>query len=154
MGRDSEAALRSLSSLSKTDRRLFLSEARSDYAEALESATEKRLDREKTQSALTSVRALSKLDPHRRGLASLLGRVLVAEAERSKWASHSEQALSFYREACSVDPGSLEAWVGAAEILLRMGHGREAMRLLAAARERHPTAGSIRTLSIQASSLR
>ena len=154
LGRDPEGSLRSLSSLSKVDRKLFLSEARSVYADSLEGATKGRLRQEKSELALVSVRALSKLDPNRRGLAPLLGRVLIGEAERWKWAGDSEKALSFYREACVVVPDSLEGWVGAAEILLKRGDGREAMRLLVVARERHPTAGSIRTLTIQALSLR
>jgi tetratricopeptide (TPR) repeat protein len=154
LGRDPEGSLRSLSSLSKIDRKLLLSEARSLYADSLQGATEDRLRRKKSELALVSVRALSKLDPDRRGLASLLGRVLIGEAERWKWAGDGEKALSFYREACVVVPDSLESWVGAAEILLKMGDGREAIRLLAVARKRHPTAGSIRTLTIQALSLR
>lgn len=154
LGRDPEGSLRSLSSLSKINRKLFLSEARNVYVDSLEGATEGRLRRDHSKLALVSVRTLSKLDPNRRGLASLLGRVLISEAERWKWAGDSEKSLSFYREACVVVPDSLEGWVGAAEILLKKGNGREAMRLLAAARERHPTAGSIRTLTIQALSLR
>jgi tetratricopeptide (TPR) repeat protein len=154
LGRDPEGSLRSLSSLSKIDRKLFLSEAPIVYADVLEGATEGRLRLKKPGLALVSVRALAKLDPDRRGLAALLGRALIGEAERWKWEGDSAKALSFYREACSVVPGTLDAWVGAAEILLKMGNGREAMRLLAAARDRHPTAGSIRTLTIQALSLR
>ena len=123
LGRDPEGSLRSLSSLSKVDRKLFLSEARSVYVDSLEGATEGRLHRDQSELALVSVRALSKLDPNRRGLASLLGRVLIAEAERWKWAGESEKSLLFYREACVVVPHSLEGWVGAAEILLKRGDG-------------------------------
>ena len=154
MSRDAEGSLRSLSSLSKVDRELFLGQARAPYGDALEGATRSRLNRKKSESALVAVRALSTLDPKRRGLSSLLGRALIDEASRRSWQGDRDRALALYREACTVVPGNLEAWVGAAEILLEMGQGREAIQLLALARKRHPTAGSIRTLTVQALSLR
>lgn len=154
MARDPEGSLRSLSSLSKLDRDLFHGDARAPYSDALEAATQSRLDRKQPESALIAVRALSKLDPERRGLSSLLGRALIGEAERRRWQGDREGALTLYREACTVVPGTLEAWVGAVEILLESGRGKEAMHLLALARKRHPTAGSIRSLTIQALSLR
>ena len=154
MARDPEGSLRSLSSLSKIDRDLFRGEARVPYGDALEGATRSRLGQKKPESALVAVRALSKLEPDRRGLSSLLGRVLIAEADHRKWQGDSARALMLYREACTVVPGTLEAWIGAAEILLEMGQGKEAIHLLALARKRHPTAGSIRTLTIQALNLR
>lgn len=154
MGRDAEGALRSLSSLSKADRNLFQREARAVYGDALEAAVGQRLDLKKSESALVAARALSRLDSKRRGLRSILGRALVAEAGRLSWQGDRDRALALYREACAVVPGTLQAWVGAAEILLEMGQGKEAMALLAQAREHHPTAGSIRSLTIQALSLR
>jgi tetratricopeptide (TPR) repeat protein len=154
MARDAEGALRSLASLSKVDRALFLGEARVSYGDALEGAARHRLDRKKSESGLAAVRALSKLDPGRRGLSSLLGRALIAEAERRSWQGDRARALALYREACTVVPGTLDAWVGAAEILLEMRRGKEAIKLLALARKHHPTAGSIRTLTIQALSFR
>jgi tetratricopeptide (TPR) repeat protein len=149
-GRDPEGSLRSLSSLSKVDRALFSGDARSTYMDALEGATHGRLEREQSEAALVAVRALVKLEPDRRGLDRLLGRTLVAEAERRRWLGDRERALSLYREACQVVPHTLEAWVGAAEMLLERKQGKEAMRLLEAARKTHPTAGQIRTLTIQA----
>jgi tetratricopeptide (TPR) repeat protein len=154
MGRDGEGALRSLSSLSKVDGALFKAEARTVYGDALEEATRQRLDRDKSESALLAARALSKFDPKRRGLRSILGQALIAEAGRLNWQGDRDRALALYREACVVVPSSLPAWVGAAEILLQRGQGKEAMQLLAQARQRHPTAGSIRTLTLQALSLR
>ena len=154
MARDPEGALRSLASLSKVDRELFRGQARDVYAGSLEGATRRRLDQKKTESALVAARALLKLDADRRGLPSLLGRALLGEAARWKWLGRRDAALVLYREACVVVPGKLDAWVGAAEILLENGKGKEAVRLLAAARKRHPTARSIRSLTIQALSLR
>ena len=66
----------------------------------------------------------------------------------------AKPALALYREACEVTPGNLEAWVGAAEILLEKKKRKEAIRLLEAARANHPTAGAIRTLSLQAMRIR
>ena len=153
-GRDPEGALRSLSSLSKVDRDLFVGSARSTYADALEAATRYRLDREQSEAALIAVRALAKLEPDRRGLGPLLGRALVEEAARIRWLGDREAALMLYRETCEVMPYALEAWLGAAEILIEFKRGREAMRLLEAARKMHPTAGQICTLTIQALGVR
>jgi len=153
-GRDPEGALRSLTSLSKVDRRLFSEAARSTYADALEAATEGRLARDQSEAALAAVRALSKLEPDRRGLNRLLGRSLIAEGDRLRWRGDPKSALALYSEACRVVPQTLGAWVGAAEILLEFKRGKEAMQLLEAARKTHPTAGQIRTLTIQALSLR
>ena len=154
LARDPERSLKSLSSLSKTDRGLFLGEGRDPYVDALEAAAKSRLGRKKPGAALVAARALSKLDPDRRGLSSLLGRALIGEADQQKWKGERERALTLYREACVVVPGTLDAWVGTAELLLESGRGKEAMQLLAAARKRHPTAGAIRTLTIQALGLR
>jgi len=153
-GRDPEGALRSLTSLSRVDRALFVGEARATYAEGLAEATRHRLDREQSEAALIAVRALAKLEPNRRDLRPLLGRALVGEATRKRWRGEREAALALYREACQVVPDNLEAWVGAAEILIEFKQGKEAMRLLEIARRAHPTAGQIRTLTIQALSLR
>jgi tetratricopeptide (TPR) repeat protein len=148
-GADPEAALRSLGRLSRLDRLRFEGEARSTYADALDAAGEQRLARGHSEAALVAVRALAVLDPERRGLASLLGRTLVREAERRRLLGDREGALELYREACRVTPGSLEAWVATAEILLETRRRKEAMRVLEAARAHHPTAGEIRMLSLQ-----
>ena len=149
-GGDPEGTLRSLSSLSKVDRALFVGEARATYADGLDAATRQRLGREQSEAALVAVRALAKLEPDRRGLDSLLGRALVSEAARRRWLGEPKGALSLYREACQIAPNTLDAWLGAAEILIEFKQGREAMQLLEIARKNHPTAGQIRTLSIQA----
>jgi tetratricopeptide (TPR) repeat protein len=149
-GRDPEGTLRSLSSLSKVDRALFEGDARAIYVEGLDAATRQRLGREQSEAALVAVRALMKLEPDRRGLDSLLGRALVAEAARRRWLGDRKGALTLYREACQVVPNTLDAWLGAAEILIEFKRGKEAMRLLEIARKTHPTAGQIRTLTIQA----
>jgi tetratricopeptide (TPR) repeat protein len=154
VGRDPEGALRSLSSLSKVDRDLFVGAGRSTYADALEAATRHRLDREQSEAAVVAVRALAKFEPDRRGLNPLLGRALVEEAARRRWLGDRENALALYREACEVTPYTLEAWLGAAEILIEFNRGKQAMRLLEVARKAHPTAGQIRTLTIQALSIR
>ena len=154
MARDPEGSLRSLSSLSKVEPALFRIEGREPYLQALDGAARSRLAHQKNESALVAVRALAKLDPDRRGLGPLLGQALIGEADRRKWKSERSQALALYREACIVVPGKLDAWVGAAEILLEQGQGKEAIELLGMARKRHPTAGAIRTLTIQALSIR
>jgi tetratricopeptide (TPR) repeat protein len=153
-GRDPEGTLRSLSSLSRVDHALFAGDARSTYAEGLDAATRQRLSREQSEAALVAVRALSKLEPDRRGLGPLLGRALVGEAAHKRWLGDQKAALSLYREACQVVPYTLDAWLGAAEILLEFKQGKEAIRLLEIARKNHPTAGQIRTLTIQALGLR
>jgi tetratricopeptide (TPR) repeat protein len=154
VGRDPEGVLRSLASLSKVDRKLFMGEARATYANALEGATRRRLTTKQSEAALVAVRVLVKIEPERRGLEMLLGRTLISEAARIRWQGEPDRALDLYREACQVAPGKLQAWVGAAEILLERKRGQEAMRLLEVARKAHPTAGQIRTLTIQALGLR
>jgi len=149
-GRNPEGALGSLSSLSRVDRPLFVGGARSTYAEGLEAAARQRLRREQSEAALVAIRALVKLEPERRGLRPLLGRALVDEAGRMRWLGDRSGALVLYREACRVVPHTLDAWLGAAEILLELRRGKEAMRLLETARKTHPTAGQIRSLTIQA----
>jgi tetratricopeptide (TPR) repeat protein len=149
-GRDPEGALRSLSSLSRIDRALFSADARSTYVDSLEAVTGGRLAREQSEAALVAARALMKLEPDRRDLDQLLGRTLVAEAERRRWRGDQQAALSLYREATHVVPNTLDAWVGAAEILIELKQGKEAMQLLEVARKTHPTAGQIRSLTIQA----
>ena len=153
-GRDPEGTLRSLSSLSRLDRALFAGDARLTYADALEGATRQRFHREQSEAALVAVRALAKLEPHRRSVGPLLGRALVEEAARRRWIGDRKVALTLYREACEVVPYTLDAWLGAAEILLEFKQGTEAIRLLELARKTHPTAGQIRTLTIQALGLR
>lgn len=96
------------------------------------------------------MRTLARLGGTRRGLNQLLGKVLVEEATRRRFRGDKETAFTLYREACGVAPGELPAWVGAAEIGLEEKRGREAMQLLEAASKQHPTAGAIRTLTLQA----
>jgi tetratricopeptide (TPR) repeat protein len=153
-GRDPEAALSSLGRLSQVDPALFSGEAAVIYVEALEAATQVRLQRHQAQAALVSARTLVKLAPERRGSDRLLGQALLAEAERRRLLGENGPALALYREACAVAPHSLEAWVGAAELLLEAGKGKETVKLLEAARKLHPTAGSIRSLTLQALKVR
>ena len=153
-GRDPEAALQSFSRLAKIDADRFRGEALPDYADALEAAAQARLARRKPDAALAAVRALAQLEPDRHGLNRLLGRALAAEAERRRLLGERGPALSLYREACRVAPQELDAWVAAVEILLEQRKRKEAMRLLEAARKAHPTAGSIRTLTLQAMRIR
>jgi tetratricopeptide (TPR) repeat protein len=148
--REPEAALRSLSRLSEVDPERFRREARALYVETLEAATEQRLARRQSEAALVAVRALARLEPERRGLDRLLGRALLAEAERRRLQGERQAALQLYREACEVTPGALEAWVATAEILLEKRKGKEAIRVLQAARAHHPTASAIRLLTRQA----
>lgn len=153
-GRDPEGTLQSLSRLSEVDRAMFVRDARSIYAEGLDAAARRRLLRQQNEAALGAVRALAKLEPARRGLDRLLGRALIGEAARQRWRGDPKTALELYREACKVVPNSLDAWLGAAEILLESGQGKEAIRLLETARKTHPTASQIRILTIQALGLR
>jgi tetratricopeptide (TPR) repeat protein len=150
VGRDPEGALRSLSSLSRIDRAPFSGEARSTYVDSLRAATSVRLAREQSEAALVAARALVKLEPNRQDLDQLLGRALIAEAERRRWLGDQQAALSLYREATHIVPNTLDAWIGAAEILIELKQGRQAMKLLEVARKTHPTAGQIRSLTIQA----
>jgi tetratricopeptide (TPR) repeat protein len=148
-GRDPEGALRSLSSLSQADPERFRQEGQETYGDSLESAGVRRLDRKQTEAALGAVRALKKLEPSRPRLDRLLGRALVAEADRRRLAGDRKTALAFYLEACAETPQSLEAWIGAAEILLEQNETGQAMSLLESARRSHPTAGAIRSLTLQ-----
>jgi tetratricopeptide (TPR) repeat protein len=148
-GRDPEGALRSLSSLAKVDKPRFSGEARSTHANGLEDAARRRLKRDQFELGLAAARALARLDPKRTGLAGLLGRALVGEATRRRYQGEKEYALQLYREACRVTPGALEAWVGATEILLEERKSKQAMQMLEAARKNHPTAGAIRSLTLQ-----
>lgn len=150
LGQDPEAALRSLASLARVDPERFSGSSRSTYADALAAATTLRLARKQSEAAMISVRALAKLEPDRRGLDRLLGRALVAEGLRRRLVGDRDTALVLYSEACQVLPQSLDAWEGAAEILLESRKGKDAVRLLEAARKVHPTAGSIRSLTLQA----
>jgi tetratricopeptide (TPR) repeat protein len=153
-GREPEAALQSFSRLARVDGDRFRGEALPDYADALEAAAQTRLASRKSEAALVAVRALAQLEPDRRGLDRLLGRALVAEAERRRLLGERGPALSLYREACRVAPQELDAWVAAVEILLEQRKRKQAMQLLEAARKAHPTAGSIRTLTLQAMKIR
>jgi tetratricopeptide (TPR) repeat protein len=148
--RDPEAALRSLSRLAAVDPERFQNEARALYGESLAAATEQRLARRQSEAALVAVRALVRVEPERRGLDRLLGRALLAEAERRRLQGERQTALQLYREACEVTPGALEAWVATAEILLEKRKGKEAIRVLKAARAHHPTASALRLLTRQA----
>ncbi len=154
LGRDAEGALESLSRLSKVDPERFRGEARETYGDALDGAVRSRIARDQPEAALTAARALARLEPRRNGLPRLLGLSLLAEAERRRLDGDRQGALALYREACEVTPQALEAWVGAAEILLETRKGKQAMRLLEAARKAHPTAGAIRTLTLQALRMR
>lgn len=153
-GRDAEATLRSLSSLAKVDPERFRVDAQGVYADGLEAAVGQRLDRNQSESALQAVRALVKLEPKRSGLSRLLGLSMVREADRLRLMGDREAALSLYREACRVTPLELDAWVGAAEILLEKRKRKQAVRLLEMARKSHPTAGAIRMLTLQAMRIR
>ncbi len=153
-GRDPEAALSSLARLARIDRDRFSGAARATYGDALAHATRRRIDEGQTQAALEAARALAALDARRSGLGQLLGEALIAEADRIRLHGKAGDALALYREATTVSPGRLAAWVGAAEILLEKRKGKAAMQLLEAARRAHPTAGAIRTLSLQALRLR
>jgi tetratricopeptide (TPR) repeat protein len=153
-GRDPEGALRSLSSLSRVDRCVFDGAGQATKAEGVEAAARLRLRRDQSEAALIAVRAWVELEPDRRGLDPLLGRALIAEAARRRWQGDPTAALTLYREACQVVPSTLDPWLGAAEILIEQNHGKAAMQLLEIARRSHPTAGQIRTLTIQALSLR
>jgi tetratricopeptide (TPR) repeat protein len=150
LGRNPESALRSLSKLAKLDPDHFKQRARATYADTLDAAASDRLARGQARSALEAARALARIEPGRRGLDRLLGRTLLAEARRRRWLGDREMALGLYQEACGVTPGSLEAWVATAEILLEKRKTKEAMRVLEEARLHHPTAGEIRMLSLQA----
>ena len=154
LGRDAETALAQLSRLAKLDPARFRAEARETYADALDGAVRARLERGQAEPALLAARALAQLEPRRSGLPRLLGLSLLAEADRRRLQGDRPGALALYREACEVTPGALEAWVGAAEILLETRRGKQAIRLLEAARKAHPTAGSIRTLTLQALRMR
>jgi len=153
-GRDPEAALASLGRLSKVEPTRFRDAALPTYQEALDRAARHRLDRDQSEAALQAVRALAKLEPARRGLPRLLGQTLLAEANRLRLRGRRDAAFALLKEACSVTPGTLEVWVGAAEILLEKRQGKKAIRLLEQARKQHPTAGSIRTLTLQAMRVR
>ena len=153
-GRDSEGALRSLSSLAKVDPEYFRIEAQAVYADALDAAVRQRLARGQSQAALVAVRALVKLTPRRNGLPRLLGLSLIREADRRRLIGDRKAALALYRETCQVTPLELDAWVAAAEILLESRKRKQAVHLLEMARKSHPTAGAIRTLTLQALRIR
>lgn len=147
---DPESALRSLARLAQVDAARFSGEGKATYADALASATKQRNAQGHHEAALQSARALVQLDPERRGLDRLFGQALLKEGERLARFGRQKQAFALYAEACKIVPQQLEAWVGAAEILIVSGKGKAAVRLLESARKHHPTAGSIRSLTLQA----
>jgi predicted Zn-dependent protease len=153
-GRDPEAALRSLGSLAKVDAERFKLDGRPVYADALHGAAVRRLDQKQSQAALVAVRALAEWEPDRRGLNRLLGDTLIAEGTRLRLRGQREAAYALFREAALVVPQRLDGWLAAAEIMIESNRGKDAVRLLEAARKFHPTAGEIRMLSIQALSAR
>lgn len=152
--RDPEGALTSLGRLARVDPDRFRGEAAETHGDVLAAATRLRLDRRQRTEALQAARALARLEPARRGLAGLLGEALVAEGDRLRMEGRREDALALFEEATRVLPGRLEGWVGAAEILLELRQGKRAIRLLEAARRTHPTAGQIRSLTLQALQVR
>lgn len=153
-GRDPEAALLSLTRLGKVDPGGFRGIASGTYSDTLYAAVARRLDRHQSEAALAAARALVQIDAGRSGSDRLLGQALLAEATRKRLGGERDAAYALYSEACQVTPGTLDAWVGAAEILLEKREGRKAIRLLEAARKTHPTAGAIRTLTLQAMRVR
>jgi tetratricopeptide (TPR) repeat protein len=154
-GREPEAALASLKSLTRADPALFQgAEGRATYADALHGAAVERLARKQPKQALAAARALAKLDPERRGLNRLLGDVALAEAGRLRLRGDRNGAFALYQEASRIVPQRLEGWLGAAEIMIEANQGKSAVRYLEAARQYHPTSGEIRMLSIQAISAR
>ncbi len=155
-GRDPEAALGSLGNLARVDRARWLDpdQGKPVYADALEAATRRRIGRKQTEAALAAVRGLAQIDPDRRGLDRLLGDALLAEGDRLRLLGQRAPAYALFEEACRVVPHRLEAWLGAAEILIETRKGPGAVRLLEAARRHHPTAGEIRLLTLRAMGLR
>ena len=149
-GRDPESALRSLAALARVDRTLFNEDAQPCYADTLESVTQHRLERNQPEAALAAARALAKADPSRRSLPRLLGQSLFAEGDRRRLIGERDQALALFMEANRVSPQFLEGWVAAAELMIEARKGREAVRLLEEARQYHPSAGALRTLTVQA----
>jgi len=149
-GRDPEAALRSLSGLARVDRARFEQDAPEIYADTLEAVTRQRLARGQAEPAFAAAQALARADPERRGLGALLGRAIVAEADRHRLLGEREKALELFGEACTVAPELLEAWISTAELMIETGRGREAVRLLEQARRFHPSSGELQTLSVQA----
>ncbi len=148
--RDPEGALSSLGRLAKVDPERFRGEAAQTHGDVLAAATRARLDRDDPAAALQAVRALARLEPARRGLAGLLGETVVAAGDRLRMDGRRDEALALFEEATRVLPGRLDGWVGAAEILLEQREGKRAIRLLEAARQSHPTARQIRSLTLQA----
>lgn len=153
-GRDPEAALRSIKSLAQVDPATFQSDSRATYADALHGAAAARLAQKQTPAALVAARALAKLDPERTGLVRLMGDTLLAEAGRLRLVGQPKAAFTLFREAAQIAPQRLDAWIGAAEIMIESNRGKDAVRLLEAGRRYHPTSREIRMLSIQAVSAR
>lgn len=149
-GRDPEAALRSFGALARIDRTRFQGEGREPYADALAAAVRVRLRRDQSEAAVAAARALTRLEPDRVGVRRLLAEALLAEAERQRLRGDAQKAYALYAETTRTDPSQLAGWVGSAELLIESKDGKGAVRLLEAARRYHPTAGEIRTLTIQA----
>ena len=152
--RDAEGALKSLGRLAKVDPDRFRGEAAETHGNVLAASTRSRLDRDQPAAALQAARALARLEPRRRGLSGLLGDALVAAGDALRLEGRRDDALALLEEATRVLPGRLEGWIGAAEILLEKRDGKRAIRLLESARRTHPTAGQIRSLTLQAMQFR
>ena len=149
-GRDPEASLRSFGALAQVDRVRFQGEARAPYADALAAAIRVRLRRDQSEAALAAARALAQLEPDRVGVRRLLAEALLGEAERQRLRGDAQKAYALYVETTRTDPSQLAGWIRSAELLIEAKDGKGAVRLLEAARRHHPTAGEIRTLTIQA----
>jgi thioredoxin-like negative regulator of GroEL len=126
------------------------------YCAALVLAGEQRLAADEPARALALAR---KLAVGRCGSASsdLLVRALVAEADRNRAQGRSPQAMSLYVAALEVDPRSLPATAGLAEVLVALGRidGVDgAVALLSDGLLHHPDDRGLQGLMVEALGIR
>ena len=150
---EGEAALRYHARLAKLDREYWRDVARQDYAGALASAGQSRLDANRAEASVEALRALRRVDPDWPNGSRLLGRALTARADELAMHGYRTEALALYQEAAGVDPGSTRAYVGAAEILIGTGRKQEALAILETAREVAPGDSRVRALTMEAMGL-
>jgi len=148
---DPDAAVEALGQLKRSDQRQFDTSARDDYARALFEAAEQRLGTDDDiEGALRLLRKLRLFDKAYPGGAAALATAHTRMGEQLSRQGQRTRALVHFAQARALKPGSADAWVGAAEILIAATRQSEALRLLGEARDRFPSDGRVRSLAVRA----
>jgi tetratricopeptide (TPR) repeat protein len=147
---DGEAALRALLELEEFHGEEGRRRAGADRCRVLTAAARQRLARGDSGPALEVARQLPVASCEPEESARLLGRALLAEARRQRAEHKDAEAIALFRAAAEADPSEPDAFVEAAELLLRAGRRDEAVELLSTALLEHPRDRDLRDRMVEA----